>query len=310
MGGEFLDTFSNYEEYFEISGEIIGMDLPKIINGTGDNNLLDDTRYSQISIYTLSCAINDYIMNDLSINRAYIDTIMGHSLGDYSALYSSGVYDFKKGAELVWYRGVVMSEINKTTRGMMAAVIGTDVHLIEEVLCRFKDRVFIANYNNYRQIVISGYEEAVKEAIEELKLKGSGKIIPLNTGTASHCPLMSGASTEIERFIDKNIEFKDMDLPFFSTTEVSYIKKEEIKNTLTGQLINPVRWVDSIEYMLRKGASIFIEAGPGKVLSGLVGRIARENNREVTVLNTDKMGDIESLKKILKEEGIINEAGK
>jgi [acyl-carrier-protein] S-malonyltransferase len=121
---------------------------------------------------------------------------------------------------------------------------------------------------------------------------------------------MSGASTEIERFIDKNIEFKDMDLPFFSTTEVSYIKKEEIKNTLTGQLINPVRWVDSIEYMLRKGASIFIEAGPGKVLSGLVGRIARENNREVTVLNTDKMGDIESLKKILKEEGIINEAGK
>ncbi len=310
MGSEFLDAFSNYKEYFEISGEIIGMDLLKVINGVENNNLLDDTRYSQISIYTLSCALNDYLMNDLSISRAYIDTIMGHSLGDYCALYSSGAYDFKKGAELVWYRGMIMSEINKTTRGMMAAIIGTDIHLIEEVLHGFKNRVFIANYNDHRQVVISGYEEAVKEAVEELKLKGSGKIIPLKTGTASHCPLMSGASAKIGRFIDKNIEFKDMNLSFFSTTEVNYVSRENLKDTLTGQLINPVRWVDSIEYMLCKGVSIFIEIGPGKVLSGLVGRIARENNREVTVLNTDKMGDIKNLEKILKEEGIINEAGK
>jgi [acyl-carrier-protein] S-malonyltransferase len=203
-----------------------------------------------------------------------------------------------------------MSEINKTINGMMAAVIGADIHLIEEVLHEYKDRVFIANYNDYRQIVISGYGEAVEEVIEELKQKGVRKIIPLKTGTASHCPLMRGASAEIEKFIDKNIEFKDMNLPFFSTTEVSYVNRENLRDTLTGQLINPVRWVDSIEYMLYKGADIFIEVGPGKVLSGLVERIARENDREVTVLNTDKMSDIKNLEKILKKKGIINEAGK
>lgn len=308
MGSEFLNTYSSYEEYFEISSKIIGTDLLKIINGTGDNNLLDNTRYSQISIYTLSCVLNDYILNSLSISKAYIDTVMGHSLGEYSALYSSGAYDFKQGAELVGYRGMVMSETNKTDRGMMAAVLGTDVHLIEEVVKGFKGRVFIANYNDYQQIVISGYEDAVKEAIENLKLKGSKKIIPLKVGIASHCPLMNNASDEVGRFIDNNINFKDMNLSFFSTTEVDYINKKNIKGTLTGQLTNPIRWVESIEYMLEKGVSIFIEVGPGTVLSGQVRRIARENCREVTVLNTDKMKDIENLKKILKEEGIIDEA--
>ncbi len=308
MGSEFLDVNSDYKDYFEISSKIMGTDILKIINDTGDSNLLDNTCFSQISIYTLSCALNDYILSSLSISREYIDTVIGHSLGEYSALYSSSAYGFEHGAELVGYRGIIMSEINKDGKGMMAAVLGTEVCLIEEVVRGFKGRVFIANYNDYRQVVISGYEDAVKEVIEILKLKGSKKIIPLKVGIASHCPLMKDISDNIGSFIDNNISFKDMDLPFFSTTEVAYINKENIKDTLTGQLTNPIKWVGSIEYMLKKGINIFVEVGPGTILSGLVSRIARENCKEITVLNTDKLEDIENLKNTFKKEGIINEA--
>jgi len=168
--------------------------------------------------------------------------------------------------------------------------------------------VFIANYNDCSQIVISGYEGAVMEAIEELKSRGAKKIIPLKVSIASHSPLMKQVSDKLGKFIEENIELTDMRLPFFSTTEIAYRNKDDIKRTLTGQLTGPIRWVDSIEYLLENGIGIFIEVGPGMVLSGLAGRIAKRNGRDITVLNTDRMEDIENLKSALEKEGIINEA--
>ncbi len=308
MGSDFLDANSSYREYFKISSEIAEIDLLKIIGGSGQENLLDDTRFGQISIYTLSCALNDYIINDLSINKEYIDTVLGHSLGEYGALYSCGTYDFRQGAELVGYRGMIMSQANRDMKGMMAAILGTEADIIEDVLSRFTGKVFIANYNDYRQIVISGYQDAVKEAIEELKFKGVKKIIPLKVGVASHCPLMKQVSEKLGRFVENNVEFNDMNLPFFSTTEVVYRDKKDIKKTLTGQLTSPIRWIDSIRYMLGRNINIFVEVGPGTVLSGLVGRIAAKDGKEITLLNTNGMEDIENLKSTLKEEGIVNEA--
>jgi len=307
MGRDFLDARSDYKEYFEISSEVAGKDLLKIIDSSSRDNLLDETRFSQISIYTLSCALNDYLLNVLSINKNYIGTVTGHSLGEYSALYSAGAYNFNKGAELVGYRSIIMSDENNNQNGMMAAVLGMDRRVIEDVVKSFSGRVFIANYNDYMQIVISGYEEAVEKAIEKLKVEGAKKIVPLRVGVASHCPLMKQVSDKLKKFIDNNIEFKDMDLPFFSTTDVAYRDKDDIARTLAGQLVNPIRWVGSIEYLLAEGSRIFIEVGPGKVLSGLVGRIARKNNKEVVLLNTNKMEDIEDLSGKLKREGIINE---
>ncbi len=308
MGSEFLDANSSYKKYFDVSSEVIGKDILKITRGGDGDDSLDDTRFSQISIYSLSCALNDYILNDLSINREYIHTVLGHSLGEYSALYSSGAYSFKQGAMLVGYRGMIMSEANRDEKGMMAAVLGTEIGIIEDVLGSFTDRVFIANYNDCSQIVISGYEGAVMEAIEELKSRGAKKIIPLKVGIASHSPLMKQVSDKLGKFIEENIELTDMRLPFFSTTEIAYRNKDDIKRTLTGQLTGPIRWVDSIEYLLENGIGIFIEIGPGMVLSGLAGRIAKRNGRDITVLNTDRMEDIENLKSALEKEGIINEA--
>jgi [acyl-carrier-protein] S-malonyltransferase len=307
MGKEFLDANDSYKRYFDVSGDAIGEDILKIIENGGESSSLNDTRFSQISIYTLSCALNDYLVNDLSIKK-YIHAVLGHSLGEYSALYSSGAYSFRQGVKLVGYRGMIMSETNRSARGMMAAVLGTDISIIEDVLSIFTDRVFIANYNDYSQIVISGYEGAVMEAIEELKLKGARKVIPLRVRIASHSPLMNQVSNKLGEFIDENIGFTDMKLPFFSTTEVTYRNKDDIKETLTGQLVSPIRWVDSVEHLLGSGIGIFIEVGPGTVLSGLVGRIAKRSGRDVIILNTDQMEDIEDLKSALKKEGIINEA--
>ena len=308
MGGEFLGANSKYRRYFEISSEVIGKDILKIISGSDKDNSLDNTRFSQISICTLSCALNDYIVNDLSINEECIDTVLGHSLGEYSALYSSGAYSFEQGVKLVGYRGKIMSEADRSAKGMMAAVLGTGISIIEDVLGGFKDRVFVANYNDYLQIVISGYEDAVGEAIKELKSRGVRKIIPLKVGIASHSPLMKEVSDKLVRFIEENVKLTDMNLPFFSTTEVTYRDRNDIKKTLTGQLTGPIRWVDSIEYLLEKGVAIFVEVGPGEVLSGLVSRIAQRSGKDIIILNTNKMEDIENLKNALKKEGIINEA--
>jgi [acyl-carrier-protein] S-malonyltransferase len=308
MGKDFLEANNYYKKFFKISSEIAGKDLLEVIDSRSRSNLLDNTRFSQISIYTLSCAINDYLFNSISIDKNRIAAVTGHSLGEYSALYSAGAYGFKEGAELVGYRGIVMGDENRSQNGMMAAILGMDKMSVEDTVKNYAGRVFIANYNDYTQIVISGHKDAVEDVAGELKAKGAKKIVTLKVGIASHCPLMEKVSDKLKRFIDDGVEFGNMDMRFFSTTEVSYRDKADIAGTLVGQLVNPIRWVESIEYLLSDGIRMFIEIGPGKVLSGLVGRIARKNGVEVTLLNTNSMDDMESLSEKLKEEGMINEA--
>ena len=305
MGQQFLRFNGSSYKYFETAGEIIGRDLAKIINGQDPDNSLGNTKFSQISIYALSCALFDYLSEDLSLNMNSIDTVMGHSLGEYSALYSCGAYDFKTGAELVAYRGNIMSNADRSAKGMMAAVLGVEAGPLEEILKEYRDRVFIANYNDYTQIVISGYEEDVKIVIAGLKEKGIKKVIPLKVNIASHCPLMGEVSKKLGDFIGKNISFKEPGLSFLSTTETKYIGKSGLKKTLTGQLTNPIQWVDSIKLLLDKGVNTFIEIGPGKVLSGLVLRIARNNKKNIDIMNTKDLGNIEDMISKLQERGLL-----
>jgi len=176
------------------------------------------------------------------------------------------------------------------------------------VLKDYKDKVFIANYNDYTQIVISGYEDEVIKAISDLKEKGIKKVIPLKVNIASHCQMMSGVSKILGEYIDNNIRFSNPKIPFLSTTEVSYRDGKDIRETLAGQLVNPIRWVDSIKLLLDRGVDTFIEIGPGKVLSGLTSRIARRNQKDITILNTSDLGDIENMISNLQEKGLLDEA--
>ncbi len=133
-------------------------------------------------------------------------------------------------------------------------------------------------------------------------------MIPLKVSIASHCPLMSSVSESLGNFIEASIRFNDPGIPFLSTTEVLYRDGKDIKDTLKGQLVNPIKWVDSIEFLLGRGVDTFIEIGPGKVLSGLTKRIARKNNKDITVLSTSDLRDIENTISKLQERGLLNEA--
>jgi len=307
MGQQFLRFNSKYLDYFEKAAEVLKKDLLGIINGEDKDNSLNDTRFSQVAIFCLSSALFDYLIRELSLGKKYIDTILGHSLGEYSALYGCGAYTFKKGLDLVAYRGKIMSAADKTAKGMMAAVLGAESELIEDVLEGYKDKVFIANYNDYTQIVISGYEDEVIKAMSDLKEKGIKKVIPLKVNIASHCPLMSSVSRSLGDFIGANISFNDPKIPFLSTTEVLYREGKDIKDTLQGQLVNPIKWVNSIGLLLDRGVDTFIEIGPGKILSGLTARIARKYKKDITVLNTSDLGDIENTISKLQERGLLDE---
>ncbi len=315
MGSDFLNAHKQYLKYFEISSEIVGRDLLDIINNkdSSTNGLLDQTQFCQIAIYSLSCALNDYLIEGLNFSKSNIGAVIGHSLGDYSAIYSSGVFSYKKGASIVACRGKMMGSIGRELKDstgkemMMAAVLGAEISAVENILEKYKNSVFLANYNDYLQVVISGIKEDVIKAGDDLKSAGAKRVIELKVNIASHCPLMREASKKLSEYFDANsMAFSKSGIDFFSSTEVEYVKENEIKEALVRQLIKPVQWVSSIENLLNSGFRKFIEIGPGKVLSGLIKRIASKlGYEEVKILSTDTLYDIENLRGTLLSEGII-----
>lgn len=315
MGSDFLNAHTKYLKYFEISSEIIGRDLPGIINNKNGSaaGLIDQTQFCQIAVYSLSCAMNDYLVESLNLSKGNIGTVIGHSLGDYGALYSCGAFDYRQGASIVAYRGKMMGSIGRELEErtgkemMMAAVLGAEISVVKNVLEKYKDSVFLANYNDYLQVVISGIKEDIIKASQDLKSAGAKRVIELKVNIASHCPLMREASIKLtEYFVANSIVFGKSKIDFFSSTEVAYVKENEVKGVLARQLINPVQWVDSIENLLNCGFRRFIEVGPGKVLSGLIKKItSRLGHEGVIILNTDSLYDLENLKNTLLPEGII-----
>jgi len=321
MSLEFLEANNKYLDYLDTSSNIFGENLIDILKNQDEKgSLIDRTQYSQILIYTVSAILNDYLFNDCRLNPAKVNAVLGHSLGDYGALYSCGAFDFAKGAELVSFRGKLMAGVSGNFKDssqdgnlhdlrqgqkemMMAAVIGSDIGTISEVLSNYSSSVFVANYNDYSQIVISGYADDVLKAGEELKTRGAKRVLPLKVSIASHCPLMKKVSEELGIFIEKNISsFNELKMDFFSSTEVSKISSDMIKDVLVRQLTNPVKWVGSIEKALSEGANTFIEIGPGKVLSGLVRRIASKAGMEdLQIYSMDSSEEIGNLKKYLVE---------
>jgi len=329
MGSDFFEKNNKFLEYLKTASSFLGKDLLKIIRNVDSmGNLIDDTRFSQIAIFCVSSAINDYLMNDCRIDKSRITAAIGNSLGDYSALYCCGAFNFTEGARLVIFRGNLMGSYTDTDpigegvsgqdkadaesgkKMMMAAVLGADIKTICSVLKKYKETVFIANYNDYSQTVISGYKEYVLKASEEIKEAGAKKIIPLKVSIASHCPLMKDAATKLSYYIEENFDnfssINGLNPHIFSSTRVRKIDKSEIKETLVNQLISPIKWVDSIENLIAGGTNVFIEIGPGKVLSGLVKRIAHAKEcREISIFNTDSVQEIENLIMFLKSNNLV-----
>ncbi|MHB1376260.1 MAG: ACP S-malonyltransferase [Candidatus Humimicrobiaceae bacterium] len=299
MGMDYMALLNKSGNYFEAASELLQEDLIKIISGgNGTSEKLENTFYSQVSIFTLSAAISDYLFKEKYLDRAGIFAVTGHSLGDYGALYACGYFNFKEGFDLVKCRGKLMSEANVKMDGMMAAILGTDYltlkNLLQEYKTKFKEEVYLANYNDYSQIVISGRREDVGKAIDFLRENGLRKIIPLKVRIASHTPLMKDVSENLGKYFC-SLALNDPQVNFYSSTSMIYPKKEEIKSVMEKQLLIPINWVSSIEYFLGNGVNTFIEIGPGRVLSGLVKKIADKNSKDVLIFNTDKLVDLNNL---------------
>lgn len=292
MTRDLYDKFDIVKKTFDRASELLSYDLRQLIDS--EEEKLNQTEYTQPAILTSSVAI--YRL--LSENGIKADAVAGLSLGEYSALVASSALDFDQAVQLVAKRGKFMSEAAPSGLGKMLAVMNTDVQLIEDI-CKqaaleTEAIVSPANYNTIKQIVIGGEVKAVNRAEELLKLAGTKRIIELKVSGPFHTALLKDASEKLALELEK-IQFTKFQLPLISNTKADIMKEDEIKSLLARQVMEPVRFYESIEKMSSLGVTRYIELGPGKVLSGFVKKILSD----IEVLNVE---DVESFENILKQK--------
>ncbi|MBY4974149.1 ACP S-malonyltransferase [Streptococcus suis] len=254
-------------ETFDQASQILGYDIRDLIDNQEDK--LHQTRYTQPAILTTSLAIYR-LLEEEGIQP---DMVAGLSLGEYSALVASGALAFEDGIALIAKRGEYMETAAPAGTGKMVAVLNTDVNLIEEVCSSVTSGIVSpANYNTPAQIVIGGEVASVDEAVELLKEAGVKRMIPLNVSGPFHTALLRPASEQLAQALEQ-VEFADFQVELVGNTEAKVMKKEDIKSLLTRQVMEPVRFYESIATMQEAGVTNFIEIGPGKVLSGFVKKI-------------------------------------
>ncbi len=287
MGKDFFEAFETAKRRFNEANEILGRDLKTIIF-EGPEEKLKETQNTQPALFTIEAIISD-ILNEKGITPSFT---IGHSLGEYSALYAAGVYSFKEGLQIVEKRGELMSEAGKVSKGAMAAVIGLPRDIIKDILSGIKEGVVIpANENSPEQTVISGDASAVDIACEKLNAAGAKRVVKLAVSGAFHSPLMNQVADSFSKFIEP-ITFNNAKCPVISNvTATSQSDAEALKSLLIKQLLSPVRWVDSMEYIKQHNASYCIEVGPGSVLKGL----ARKCSPEINVVSCGTVDNLYSL---------------
>lgn len=274
MGKDLFDNSSKAKEMFEQANEILGFDITKIMfEGTAEE--LKQTKVTQPAIF-LHSTILAAVMRD----NFQPDMVAGHSLGEISALVANKTLAFSDGLKLVYKRALAMQDACEITPSTMAAVLGLEDHLVEDICANTPGIVVAANYNCPGQLVISGDMDAVEKACENLKEAGAKRAIILPVGGAFHSPLMEPAREELAAAIE-NTKFSTPACPIYqnvSTTAVT--DPAEIKKNLIMQLTSPVKWTQSVQNMIKDGGTTFIEVGPGNVLQGLVKKIDRTMNTE------------------------------
>lgn len=289
MGRELYDQYELVRSTFDEASQVLGYDVRALIDQ--DEEKLNQTRYTQPAILTTSVAIYR-LLADKGIEP---DMVAGLSLGEYSALVAAGALDFKTAVALVAKRGSFMEEAAPAGSGKMVAVLNAEVSLIEEV-CQEASAIGVvspANYNTPSQIVIGGEVAAVDKAVELLKDGGVKRLIPLNVSGPFHTALLKPAGERLAEVLE-TVEFSDFVRPLVGNTEATVMEKERVKELLTRQVMEPVRFYDSIAIMQEAGVTEFIEIGPGKVLSGFIKKIDKS-------ADVRQVEDVESLNALLEK---------
>ena len=275
MGKDLYENNPVAKDLFEKANDILGFRITDIMfNGTDEE--LKQTKVTQPAVFLHS------VISALCMGEAFTpDMVAGHSLGEFSALVAGGALDFEDGLKLVYARAMAMQKACEAAPSTMAAIVGLDDATIENTCSEIHsaDNVVVpANYNCPGQLVISGNIEAVKAACEKLKEAGARRALLLPVGGAFHSPLMQPAKDELQAAIEKTNFHTPKCAVYQNVDAQAHTNPEEIKANLIAQLTAPVRWTQEVQNMIAAGATDFTECGPGKVLQGLVGKIAKGND--------------------------------
>lgn len=270
MGKNLYEQNTLAKEYFEQANEILGFRITDVMFSGSDEDL-KQTKVTQPAIFLHSVILFE------TTEGLIPEMVAGHSLGEFSALVAARVLSFEDGLKLVARRAAAMQRACEINPSTMAAVLGLADNVVEEVCTGITDEVVVAaNYNCPGQLVISGSIEGVKIACEKLKAAGAKRALILPVGGAFHSPLMEPAKEELQDAILAT-NFSNPTCPIFQNVDAHpYIDPTSIRQNLINQLTAPVRWTQTIEEMVKLGATHFTEVGPGSVLQGLVKKIAKE----------------------------------
>lgn len=284
MGADFYEKSKTAGAVFDQAGETLGLDMKALC--FEENDKLDLTEYTQAALVT-TCLAMTRVVEERGLKP---DITAGLSLGEYSAIAAAGGMEDLDAIRLVRRRGILMQNTVPAGEGGMCAVMGMEAEKIEEVI-KDLDGVTIANYNCPGQIVITGKIGAVEEASAKLKEAGAKRAMMLNVSGPFHSPMLIPAGEELAKELD-TVSLHPLKIPY--VTNVTAKKVEDIKETkalLTEQVSSSVRWMQSMEYMIRDGVNTFVEIGPGKTLAGFMKKI----NRDVKVCNIASWEDMEKV---------------
>ncbi|NLF42249.1 MAG: ACP S-malonyltransferase [Bacteroidales bacterium] len=270
MGKDLYDSTQLGREMFEKANEILGFRITDLMFA-GTEEDLRQTKVTQPAIF-----LHSVILAATMGDKFKPDMVAGHSLGEFSALVAAKALSFEDGLKLVSQRAMAMQKACEAEPSTMAAILGLDDKVVEDICASIDEVVVAANYNSPGQLVISGSIKGIEIACEKLKEAGAKRALPLKVGGAFHSPLMEPARLELAKAIN-NTTFKAPICPVYQNVNgKAYVDPSQIKENLIAQLTSPVRWTQTMENMIADGAARFVEVGPGTVLQGLVKKVNKD----------------------------------
>ncbi len=289
MGKELYDNFECVKAVFDKADSVLDFKVTDMC--FGEDERLNETEYTQPALLTMSYAVYK-LMSEKGLKADYV---AGLSLGEYSAHAVSGTMSFEEAVKLVRKRGKFMTEAVPKGEGAMCAVLSLEAEKIQEACDEVSGigRCMIANYNAPGQIVIAGDKEAVEKAAELVKEKGAKRAVMLNVSGPFHTSLLKPAADKLNEELN-NIELSNMTIPVITNLTAEIVEdKSQVVDILTKQVMNPVKWEQSVKKMIELGVDTFVEMGPGKTLSSFVKKAAKEVGADVAIYNVEDLKTLE-----------------
>ena len=291
MSKDFYDNFKSAKLVFDEVEETTSIKIRDIIFNDS-HNLLNQTNYTQLCIYTASYSIYKTLTEEFNINKLNITSMLGHSLGEYTALTSSNILNISDTIKLLKFRGNLMNSAVRPNHSGMAALIGINVNNAEKIIKDNNLKIEIANDNSPMQIVISGLNEDIDKSLQIFNSIDVKKTFKLNVSAAFHSKIMLKAQEELNKYIDQT-QFHNSKVKIISNfSGMINSDVSQIKLCLKNQMSNRVRWTESIINLEKSGETKIIEIGPGKVLSGLIKRISKSFD----IINIENTNNLDLLK--------------